>query len=72
MGGGLHKGDVWVGTKALGRFWSVGPQYALYTPGPWLQTGNNAVTVFDLEGEGRERMMTTTEPIFGATTAERN
>ena len=30
----LHKGMVWVGRQPLGRFWSIGPQYALYISGP--------------------------------------
>jgi len=28
----LHKGQLWMGTHDLGRFWSIGPQCTLYTP----------------------------------------
>jgi beta-galactosidase len=61
---GLHKGMVWLGDKPLGRFWSIGPQYALYTPAPWLHAGSNEVTFFDLSGSGEEHLNTVDEPIF--------
>jgi beta-galactosidase len=61
---GLHKGMVWIGKKPLGRFWSIGPQYALYMPGPWLRSGKNTITFFDLEGDSTEHLTTTPEPIF--------
>ena len=44
------KGFVWVNGHALGRIWAIGPQKALYLPGPWLKKGANEVIVFDLEG----------------------
>jgi beta-galactosidase len=69
---GLHKGMVWVGQQPLGRFWSVGPQYALYTPGPWLEPGIDTITFFDLLGDPSDRLRTSTEPIFGATTSTRD
>ncbi len=69
---GLHKGFVWLGSQPLGRFWSVGPQFALYTPGPWLHAGNNAITIFDLMGDANEKLQTTKEPIFGGSVATRN
>jgi beta-galactosidase len=68
---GLHKGMAWIGTQPLGRFWSIGPQNALYTPGPWLQPGANSITFFDLMGDATDRLKTVTEPIFGATTSVR-
>lgn len=43
------KGFVWINGHALGRIWNIGPQKALYLPGPWLHKGSNDVTVFDLE-----------------------
>jgi beta-galactosidase len=61
---GLHKGMLWLGDKALGRFWSIGPQYTLYTPGPWLKPGENAVTFFDVAASKQERISSSTEPIF--------
>lgn len=44
----LGKGAVWVNGRNAGRFWSIGPQYALYVPGVWLHAGNNQVTALDL------------------------
>jgi beta-galactosidase len=60
----LHKGFAWLGTTPLGRFWSIGPQFALYTPGCWLREGRNTVTVFDLLGDSTDALKSTTEPIF--------
>jgi beta-galactosidase len=47
----LGKGQMWVNGRALGRFWSIGPQKTLYLPGPWLKQGKNEVVVFDAEGK---------------------
>jgi len=33
-----------VNGQNLGRNWAVGPQKALYLPGPWLKSGDNEVT----------------------------
>lgn len=68
----LHKGMVWLGNRPLGRFWSIGPQFALYTPGAWLQKGANAITFFDLQGDSSDALKTTAQPIFGATISTRN
>jgi beta-galactosidase len=48
----LHKGFVWVNGHALGRAWDVGPQRALYLPGPWLRQGTNEIFVLDLKAAG--------------------
>lgn len=61
---GLHKGVVWLGEQPLGRFWQIGPQFGLYTPGAWLKAGNNPVILFDLMGDAAEHLSTSTEPIF--------
>ncbi|MFT4112896.1 glycoside hydrolase family 35 protein [Silvibacterium sp.] len=45
------KGQVWVNGHNLGRVWNVGPQKALYLPGPWLRKGKNEVVVLDLQGQ---------------------
>ncbi len=50
----LGKGAMWVNGHALGRFWNVGPQKTLYTPGVWLKQGKNEVVVFDVEGKAGE------------------
>jgi beta-galactosidase len=68
----LHKGMLWLGQQPLGRFWSIGPQFALYTPEPWLHPGNNGITFFDLLGDGSDHLKSATEPIFGATTSSRD
>ncbi len=52
----LGKGEVWINGKPLGRFWHIGPQKALYLPGPWLKEGANDVVVFDLEGQPGRQM----------------
>jgi beta-galactosidase len=68
----LHKGTVWINEKPLGRFWSIGPQYALYTPGPWLRNGMNVIIFFDLIGDGGDQLKTSREPIFGTATTGNN
>jgi len=67
----LHKGEVWVNERGLGRFWSVGPQHALYLPGPWLKPGRNEIIFFDLLGEPSESLKTAGEPIFDRALAHR-
>ena len=44
------KGQVYVNGHALGRFWQIGPQQALYLPGCWLKKGKNEVVVLDVVG----------------------
>ena len=68
---GLHKGQLWVGERNLGRFWSIGPQYSLYTPAPWLQSGITTVTFFDLQADATDRLVSATKPVFGATASTR-
>jgi beta-galactosidase len=68
---GLHKGQVWVNKQPLGRFWSIGPQYTLFTPGPWLKTGQNDIVFFDLMGTSADVLKSVDKPIYGATTAQR-
>ncbi len=47
--GGWTKGIVWINGFCLGRYWSRGPQGALYVPGPLLRKGSNSITVFELQ-----------------------
>ncbi|WP_201722757.1 beta-galactosidase family protein [Caulobacter sp. BP25] len=68
---GLHKGQLWLGNRNLGRFWSVGPVHTLYTPAPWMRSGANRIVFFDLTGEGAERLTTVKAPIFGKVTNTR-
>ena len=68
----LHKGMLWLEDRPLGRFWSIGPQFSLYTPGPWLHKGADTITFFDLQGDSSDALTTNTEPIFGAVTSTRD
>ncbi|GGB20892.1 beta-galactosidase [Sphingomonas metalli] len=68
---GLHKGQLWLGRKNLGRFWSIGPVHTLYAPAPWLQKGANRLLAFDLTGDATDRIATVTGPIWGKVTTER-
>ncbi|MFG2221654.1 beta-galactosidase family protein [Streptomyces sp. NPDC048644] len=47
---GWTRGFAWVNGFPLGRYWSVGPQEALYVPGPVLREGANEVLVLELAG----------------------
>ncbi|MGW1926132.1 beta-galactosidase, partial [Streptomyces massasporeus] len=49
---GGTRGFVWVNGFCLGRYWSAGPQDALFVPGPVLREGANEVWVLELEGAG--------------------
>jgi beta-galactosidase len=65
----LGKGEVWVNGRPLGRFWNVGPQKALYLPGPWLHSGANEIVVFDLNGEQGRTIQGLDHPVLnGAAT----
>ncbi|KAM8835931.1 beta-galactosidase-1-like protein 2 [Synchiropus picturatus] len=44
---GWEKGVVFINGMNLGRYWSIGPQQALYLPGPFLNSGINQVIVFE-------------------------
>jgi len=67
----LHKGQLWIGEHNLGRFWSVGPQYTLYAPAPWLTAGKTQIIFFDLLAEPEESLSSRQEPIFGETKSTR-
>ncbi len=43
-----RKGIIWINGHNLGRYWEIGPQYRLYCPASWLNSGTNEVTVFDV------------------------
>lgn len=47
---GLEKGLVYVNGFLLGRYWSRGPQRALYLPAPLLKKGGNDIVVFETDG----------------------
>jgi beta-galactosidase len=62
----LGKGMVWVNGRPLGRFWHVGPQKALYLPGPWLHSGANEVVIFDLDGQPGRTLGGLDHPVLNA------
>lgn len=62
----LGKGEVWINGRPLGRFWHIGPQKALYLPGPWLRAGSNQVVVFDLEGRPGRQLRGLDHPVLNA------
>jgi beta-galactosidase len=68
---GLHKGQLWLGSHNLGRFWSIGPVHTLYTPAPWLQRGVNRIIAFDVTGDPSDRLTTVDAPVFGKVTTTR-
>jgi beta-galactosidase len=68
----LHKGMVWIGSRPLGRFWFIGPQFVLYTPGPWMRPGINTITIFDLLGDSSDRVTSTIDSGLGAVTPTLN
>ncbi len=53
---GWGKGYVFVNGHNLGRYWSVGPQRAMFVPGPWLKGGENEVVVLDLHESGERTL----------------
>jgi len=61
----LHKGEAWIDGRPLGRFWFIGPQFALFTPGSWLHAGDNSVVFFDLFGNSSDAVRSVDAPIFG-------
>ncbi len=61
----VTKGIAFLNAQPLGRFWSVGPEFTLYTPGPWLRPGANSVVLFDLEGTAAESLTTTDHADYG-------
>lgn len=65
---GLHKGQLWLGSHNMGRFWSIGPVYSLYTPAPWLKKGKNTITFFDLQGNDKVVLKSNDAPLFGEIT----
>ncbi|XP_076024833.1 beta-galactosidase-1-like protein 2 [Genypterus blacodes] len=61
---GWEKGVVFINGLNLGRYWSIGPQQALYLPGPFLNSGINQVIVFE-EQEGDYKVQFEDTPDLG-------
>lgn len=51
---GSRRGFVWVNGFLLGRYREIGPQVTLYCPAPLLRSGDNTITVLELERLGGE------------------
>jgi beta-galactosidase len=62
----LGKGMVWINGRPLGRFWSIGPQGALYLPAPWLKEGRNEIVVFDVNGKANPTVEFVAHPVLDA------
>ncbi len=60
------KGELWLNGQPLGRIWNIGPQQALYAPGPWLVKGKNEVIVFDLQGKPGHSVRGLDKPVLDA------
>jgi len=63
------KGSLWINAHHVGRFWSIGPQYALYVPAPWLVRGLNEAIVFDLHDRSVRRSQGFREPLYAPVTS---
>src|SRR6266700_3060685 len=69
----LGKGALWINGHAIGRFWNIGRQQALFGPGPWLRRGKNEIVVFDLfgkQGTTLPHLAGLTKPILDASTKD--
>ena len=55
---GFTKGCIFINGFNLGRYWNIGPQKALYVPGPVLKE-DNEIVVFELEGYANPRIRIT-------------
>ncbi len=62
---GWTKGVVWVNGFNLGRYWSRGPQKALYLPAALLRPGENELVVFELHAAGRPALELQDTPDLG-------
>lgn len=68
---GVHKGEAWINGHPLGRFWSIGPQFSLYAPAPWLSKGRNDIVFFDVAGTQSDTLKSIAKPVDEATTEVR-
>jgi beta-galactosidase len=58
------KGVVWVNGHCLGRYWNIGPTQTMFTPGPWLKSGDNQIVVLDLIGPEKPVVAGLSEPVL--------
>jgi beta-galactosidase len=59
------KGVAWLNGRNLGRYFSAGPQRALYVPGPFLVDGQNELVVFETDGRAAKTVELTSRPDLG-------
>ncbi|MFJ9575480.1 beta-galactosidase [Streptomyces sp. NPDC101191] len=64
---GWTKGLAWINGFPLGRYWSRGPQTALYVPGPVLLPGTNTITVLELHAAATAEVHLRATPSLGPT-----
>ncbi len=62
---GWNKGVVFINGFNLGRYWSNGPQKALYLPAPILHKGDNEIIVFELHDTDMESVEFIEKPMLG-------
>lgn len=46
---GWGHGHVWINGFEVGKYWSIGPQFTLYVPGPVLRQGANEILIFEVD-----------------------
>ncbi|HFI0645943.1 TPA: beta-galactosidase family protein [Streptococcus suis] len=61
---GFGKGVVFVNNVNIGRFWEKGPILYLYIPKGYLKKGENEIVVFETEGQYREKISFSQEPVY--------
>jgi beta-galactosidase len=59
------KGIVFINGINIGRYWNVGPQQTLYTPGCWLKKGKNEIVIFEQQNDRLQTEVSTIKmPVF--------
>ncbi|CAH6858790.1 Bin2a [Phodopus roborovskii] len=61
---GWGKGVIFINGQILGRYWTIGPQEALYVPHPWLHPGVNEIMMFE-ELKGSQKIYFSEKPELG-------
>lgn len=61
---GWGKGYVWINGRNIGRYWSAGPQQAMFVPASWLKAGENEVIVLDLQTGGPRSLSASPQQIW--------
>jgi beta-galactosidase len=64
---GWGKGVAWLNGFCLGRYWSRGPQRALYVPGPVVREAGNELIILELHSAGSAAVSFVSAPDLGHT-----